>query len=351
MHDIKVCTIKKGGFVMFKRQIGKVVCILIVALMLLFIGQPSAPGAEATKQRQELLIGGGSAGGFAAVLAEGCAEAIRRSFPNWSVTSTIGEVASNIKLVHDGELQLTIAYPELVAEANKGVGTYKQPMPDIKMIGHFTLWPNQFVLLTKVPINTVEEWKQKKLPLRINVQKRGSGTNVLNERLLNAYGFTVDDIKSWGGTIRFEGGTRSMMLIKDGLLDGSLFTGACPLAALIELGTARNLKMVPHDPKIIQQLVNEYGYIKKVVPKGTYKWLTTDIPTVAVGAGIAASTKLEPGVVRGITRAFVEQIKYLRSLHKDLKQLSVEQLADIPANIIHPEARQHYESLGIKFEL
>jgi len=349
MRTIKICTIKKGGFEMSKRQIGKVVCVLIVALALLPIAQSSAPGAETTKQRQEFLIGGGSAGGFAAVLAEGCAEAIRRSFPNWSVTSTIGEVASNIKLVHDGDLQLTIAYPELITEANKGTGTYKNPMPDVKMVAHFTLWPNQFVLLGKVPINTVEEWKQKKLPLRINVQKRGSGTNVLNERLLNAYGITIDDIKSWGGTVRFEGGTRSMMLIKDGLLDGSLFTGACPLAALIELGSTRKLKIVSHDPKIIKQLVNEYGYIKKVVPKGTYKWLTTDISTVAVGAGIAASTKLEPGVVRDITRAFVEQIKYLRALHKALKPLSVEQLADIPVDIIHPEARQHYESLGIKF--
>jgi len=203
----------------FTRRIGKIVCVLASVLLFMIIIQSSAPAADPSKKRQELLVGGGSAGGFTALLAEGCAEAIRRSVPNWSVTSTIGEVASNIKLVNDGEMQLTIGNLELIDEANRGTGTYsKKPLTNVKMVVRLLREVTQFVLLEKVPINSIKEWKAQKLPLKINVQKVGSGAEVRNRRVLNAYGITYNDLKSWGCTIRHEGGTRSMSLIRDGLL-------------------------------------------------------------------------------------------------------------------------------------
>jgi TRAP transporter TAXI family solute receptor len=334
-----------------KRRIGKIICVLASVLLFMITIQSSAPAADQSKQRQEILIGGGSAGGFTALLAEGCAEAIRRTLPNWSLTSTIGEVASNIKLVNDGEMQLTIGNLELVAEANKGTGTYsKKALPNVKMVVNLLKEVTQFVLLEKVPINSIKEWKEKKLPLKINVQKVGSGAEVRNRRVLNAYGITYNDLKSWGCTIRHEGGTRSMSLIRDGLLDGSLFTGNLPNAGLMELGSARSVKILPIDHEIVQQLAAQGKCVKAVIRAGTYKWQTTDILSVAYGAGIAASTKLEPGVVREITRAFVEQLPYIRSLHKSLKSLTINDIADIPVDILHPEAREYFESKGIKFE-
>ena len=329
----------------------RITWILTGALLLMVAAQFSALGAEPGKERQELLIGGGSAGGFTALLAEGCAEAIRRTLPNWSLTSTIGEVASNIKLVNDGEMDLTIGNLELIAEANKGMGTYSgKPLKDVKMVVALMREVTQFVILEKFPINSIGEWKEKKTPLRINVQKVGSGAEVRNRRVLNAYGITYDDLNSWGCTIRHEGGSASMNLIRDGLLDGSLFSGILPLAGLIELGTARDVKILPLDAEVIQNLVDQGKCVKTVIRAGTYKWLNKDIPSVAYGAGIAASTKLEPGVVREITRAFVEQISYLRALHKSLGSLTIEQMADIPVEILHPEAREYFESQGIKFE-
>ena len=99
--------------------------------------------------------------------------------PNWSLTSTIGEVASNIKLVNDGEMDLTIGNLELIAEANKGTGTYSgKPLKDVKMVVALMREVTQFVVLEKFPINSIREWKGKKTPLRINVQKIGSGAEV-----------------------------------------------------------------------------------------------------------------------------------------------------------------------------
>ena len=135
----------------------RAITVLTLTFLLAAARPPLASGTELNKQRIDLLIGGGSATGFSTRLAEGCAEAIRRALPNWSVTATAGAIASNIKFVHEGEMQLTVAYPELIAEANKGVGTYKTQMPDIKMIANLTSWPTQIILLDKIPISSIQE--------------------------------------------------------------------------------------------------------------------------------------------------------------------------------------------------
>lgn len=345
----KVRNNQREGFRMKKKQI-VIDTIGFIQIFLMIIMCTIALGAEKLQKPPELVIGGGSATGFTAILGEAASEAIRRSFRSWSITSSAGEVASNIKFIHDGKMQLSIAYPELVNEANHGTGVYKEPMPDIKIVANYTKYPAQFVLLPKVAINSFEEWKQKKLPLRVNVQKRGSGSEVLNNRILQAYGISYENIKYWGGSVRFEGGSDSMDLIRDGLLDASLFSGDCPSTAIKELSTSRTLKMIPIDQKIVAELARRYGYIGFTVKAGTYSWQKKDIETVAEGVTLAASTKLPPGVVKDITKAQVEQLEYLRAVHQSLKTLTITDLADIPVNLIHPEAREFYESKGIKFK-
>jgi len=321
---------------------------LSIILIFMVIFTTGASGEDVSKKRQEILIAGGSAGGFTALLAEGCAEAIRRNMPKWSVTSTIGEVASSIKLVNDGEMELSVGALELIGEANKGSGIYKgNPLPNVKMMVAMIKEVTQFVLLDKFPVNSIKEWKQKQLPLRLNFQKIGSGAEVRNRRLLNAYGITYADLKSWGCTIRHEGGTSSINYIRDGMLDGSLYTGIMPNAALIELGRSRKMKILPIEADIINDLVDQGKCVKTVIRAGTYNWQTKDIPSAAYVAGIAASTKLEPGVVKAIIQAFIDRIDYLRSLHKSLKSLTIEKMADIPAELMHPEAREYFQSRGI----
>lgn len=181
---------------MNKNRISKIMC-LITGLLLVVILTPTF-GAEQQQKPPELIIGAGSAGGFNLLLGEGVAEAIRRSFRSWSITSSAGEIASNIQFIHGGKLQLTIAHSQIVADANSGIGVYKEPMPDVKIVAMYDRHPTQFVLLSKVPLNSIEEWNKKKLALNINVQKGGSGSEVLNRRVLQAYGITYENIKSWG---------------------------------------------------------------------------------------------------------------------------------------------------------
>ncbi len=331
-----------------KKQISVSLIFYLVASLVIPLA--TAQGAEKPQPPPELVIGGGSASGFAAILGEAVSEAVRRSFRSWSVTSSAGEIASNIKFIHDGKLQGSIAYPEMVADAHQGTGVYKQPMPDVRIVATYTKFPAQFVMLPKMPLNSFEDWKKKKAALRINVQKRGSGSEVLNNRLLQAYGITYENIKSWGGSIRFEGGSDSMDLIRDGLLDASLFSGDCPSSAIKELSTSRTLKMIPVDQKIVAELVRRYGYIGFTVKAGTYPWQKNDIDTVAEGVSLAVSTKLAPGVARDITKAQFEQLEYLRSIHPSLKALTISGLSDIPVSLIHPEAREFYESKGIRFK-
>ncbi|MFC1815630.1 TAXI family TRAP transporter solute-binding subunit [Thermodesulfobacteriota bacterium] len=335
---------------MTKKQTLKITCLIVFSLLVVVV--LSAYGSDKQKPGSpELIIGGGSSGGFTFILSEAIAESIRRSFRSWSVTSSAGEQATSIKLIHEGKMQLSIANPVLVGEANKGIRTYQKPMTDVKILVNYFQIPIQFVLLEKIPISSITEWKEKKSPLRINFQKRGSGSENFNKRVLEAHGITYKDIKSWGGIPRHEGGTASMDLIRDGLLDGSMFSGVAPFSGIKRLSTSRKLKLLTLDSKVIAELIERFGYVNYTIQAGTYDFLKTDIKSIAGGLCLAASTAhLRPGIARDIVRAHGEQIEYLRSVHKLIKSVSLEQLSrGIPLNLMHPEARAYYESKGIKF--
>ena len=99
-----------------------------------------------------------------------------------------------------------------------------------------------FLVREENPIASIEEIKEKKIPIRLLTAPRASSPSVAAERMLAEYGITLEDIRSWGGKVSYVSYAEASSLIKDGHADA--WCG--PMSpAVVELTVSRKMKMLP----------------------------------------------------------------------------------------------------------
>lgn len=59
----------------------------------------------------------------------------------------------------------------------------------------------QFFVDAKAGAKSIQDIKDKKIPLRITVNRQGTLIDVATEELLKTYGITYSDIAKWGGKV------------------------------------------------------------------------------------------------------------------------------------------------------
>ena len=106
--------------------------------------------------------------------------------------------------VDKGKFHFGFANPSGVATmAYLGRGWYKKKMA-LRAIGVFPSWDRLvFAVRTDTGIESIEEIKERRYPLRVSTRMEGSllSTLFIIDEVLKGYGFSLSDIKSWGGKI------------------------------------------------------------------------------------------------------------------------------------------------------
>ena len=91
----------------------------------------------------------------------------------------------------------------LSAMAYLGCGFYKKKIP-LRAIGVFPTWDRLiFAVRQDIGIESLEDIKKRKYPLRISTRRRGKLQTTIYaiEEVLRAYGMSYRDIERWGGKI------------------------------------------------------------------------------------------------------------------------------------------------------
>ncbi len=91
----------------------------------------------------------------------------------------------------------------LSAMAYLGCGFYKKKIP-LRAIGVFPTWDRLiFAVRPDTGIQSLEDIRKQKYPLRISTRRRGKLATTIYaiEEVLKAYGMSYNDIEKWGGKI------------------------------------------------------------------------------------------------------------------------------------------------------
>jgi hypothetical protein len=143
--------------------------------------------------------------------------------------------------------------------------------------------------------------------------------------------------------------TESSDYLKDGRIDAAFYSVGVGAAGLADTAMTVDSVIVPVDGSQRDALMKKYPFFTKaVVPKGSYKGVDQDVPTVAVMAILVAGAEMEEAMAYQITKAIFDNLKDIERAHAKGKELTLETALVGMSIPLHPGAEKFFKEKGIK---
>lgn len=198
-------------------------------------------------------------------------------------------------------------------------------------------------------VSTIEEIFEQHLPLRIGCSPRGSMDAQGAYLLLEYFGVTEDDLKSWGGSITNQGGAENEAALQDGKIDFYIDHTSSSSSTMAEIATTCDVTFLQWGDELIDWFVTEKGFQRVTVPGGSFKGQDEDIVLPGSPDTLFASDDLSEDVVYQVTKTLCENRDALVETYNSLEPFDVETcMAEekLGGNPLHPGAEKYYKEMG-----
>ena len=298
-----------------------------------------SPAASATPNfaGTSINIVTGGQGGVYIVYGAGLADLLTKQLKvNASAESTAASVA-NMQLIRDGKAQLAFTLADTAYDAVQGRTTaFEGKKADAKSLA--VLYSNYTHVIAKdgAGIKTIADLKGK----RVSVGAANSGTEVIANRILEAYGLDA------GKDIFRErlGVADSVDRLKSGGLDAFFWSGGLPTSQITDLVNSTKIVFVEHTDAI-KKMSDKYGpfYFNATIPKNTYK-NDSDVAVAGVANLLVAPSSLDPALAKAILTTMFDNKSTLETVHAEAKNLKLETATKGSPLDFHPGAIDFYKS-------
>lgn len=329
--------------------------IMVMSLVTACSGGEKAPGEKSGEAAEfkapdkiDVTIVGGSIGGAWAAIGEGVGEVIRRSYSGSNTAYEVGQEAANIALVSAGKIQLGIAHTGLIKMASEGKAPFNKNMDNLRALTVlYGEAAQHFLIKADTGIKNFDDLRDKKYPLKLNLNTADSFMEIVGKEALKASGITYEDIKAWGGSVDFMSMGNSIDLMRDGKLQAYSNVIQVPSSHIVDASTNLKLDLLPLSDEAIEKVNAELGTYKTIIPKDKYSFLENDVPTVAATVVLFASTDLSDGEAYAIVKSLDENLSYFKGIHASLADLDLKKMTEVSPVPLHPGAEKYYKEKGV----
>jgi hypothetical protein len=258
-----------------------------------------------------------------------------------SVESTGGSIY-NINTVRAGELEFGVAQSDWQYHAYNGTSRFDEAgaFEDLRAV--FSVHPEPFTLIVRgdSEVDSFDDLTG----LRVNVGNPGSGQRATMEVVMGAYGIEMED---FAVATEFQGSEMAQALC-NGQIDAMIYTVGHPAAAITEVSTTCDARLVDVTGPEIDQLIEENSYYRTAtVPGGTYRGTDDDVTTFGVGATFVSSAAVSEEVVYTVVKSVFDNFSDFTGLHPAFANLSEEaMIADGLSAPLHDGAVRYYRERG-----
>tara|TARA_B100000586_G_scaffold264918_1_gene235908 strand:+ start:969 stop:1760 length:792 start_codon:yes stop_codon:yes gene_type:complete len=245
-----------------------------------------------------------------------------------------GGSVENIARIVNGQIDLGFAIgTSIAAEFAKTGGP--DSIPELRIIA--PLYPNVAHVLVRdgSGVLSVDDLGGK----AVSVGAAGSGTEQFARHLLAAYALDYESIEE-----RYLSFSESSAALRDGAIDGAIFSVGYPAAAVLEATTNAAVTLLPVSGEPAARLRALYPfYTDTEIPVGTYAGLRTNIATVAVMNWMVGLESLDPTSVMNLLDVLHEHRESLIRVNKIAAQIDLSSMEDAPIPL-HPAAKNWLEA-------
>ncbi|MBE57933.1 MAG: ABC transporter substrate-binding protein, partial [Gammaproteobacteria bacterium] len=247
-------------------------------------------GSMSAVAKDNYIMAGASPGGLWSLLGAGVDKAMRASHPNATVTyQTSGGGFANAAQIASKKVDFGLMHDAEAKIAAQGGAPYKAPISNLRALAVMYNFAAFQPMVTKsfadkYGITSYEDLKAKKAPVRLIINKRGNIAHNQAVEVLAAYGISLKDIESWGGSIQYSGSKGSVELMKNRQADmvmNNIFVGH---SSIREVLNSMPMVMMPVSQAVRDKVSSAMGTGQMVIPGKAYDILSADHPTLALTA-------------------------------------------------------------------
>lgn len=291
-----------------------------------------------------IVISSGNSGGTYYYIAAGQSKILTEKIEGLSVTteSTTGSPVENGTFTSNsldtmGIVTLDGLSAGLMGDEDKG---FKKPLENLRMVqaGHKLIL--YFVTLNNSGVKSIADMKGKK----VGLPTVGNTAYFQTVAILKEYGIDIKDIS--GTPMQY---SEQADALKDGTIDVAVVAGGIPVAAVTDLNTTKDIRLLTIDDEKIPSLIEKYPYWTiKPLPGGTYSDVTEDINIMIAQIVLICNSELDEDLVYKITKILNENTSDLAEIHQNGKDWSLETTKPIYESKIvpfHPGAERYYKEV------
>ena len=301
-------------------------------------GSAATPAPDFTGKTLNVVTGG--PGGVYIVYGAGLAELLNKKLKTAAAAQSTAASVANMQLIRDGKADIAFTLSDTAYDAVQGKGaTFTDKKVDAKALA--VLYTNFTHIIAKdgAGINTVADLKGK----RVSVGAAASGTEIIANRILEAYG--IDP--ATGISRERLGIADSANALRDSKIDAFFWSGGLPTAQVADLANAMKLKFIEHQDAT-KKMADKYGpfYFDIKIPKGTYK-LENDVTASGVANILAVPSSMDAALARAVLTTMFDGKADLELVHAEARNLKLETAVEGSPIDYHPGAIDFYKSKGV----
>lgn len=301
-------------------------------------GALALAGNSASAEQLKLMTG--PQGGSWYPLGGAIQNIVEKNMPGTTVQVLPGAGIANVKGIEAGKTDLGFANSVSTVDAINGKPPFDAPAKDTCNVA--TLYPQYFqvVALADADINSPADMKGK----AASIQPKGNTAEAISAHMLEAYGMTYDDLSK----VNFGSYTDAVSLMKDG--NAAVFTlgTTVPAGAVMDLASARDIKMVPiPDDGLAKMQALNAGYKRGYIKAGSYPGVTEDVPTIVYSTHIIARCSLPEDVVYNLLKNLYANAGDLAAIAKAMTGVTPKDMAFDVGVPMHKGAEKFYKEQGV----
>jgi uncharacterized protein len=311
-------------------------------------------------QKYNLTLTGASPGGLWSALGTGLDAAIAKAYPGSTVTyQTSSGGLANVPLVAQGKAPIGIASDGELKVAVEGKEPFKAPVAGVRVLARMYAPASRFqmthVILSKAfaekhDVKSFKDIVERKLPLRVAINRRGNLDGDVSEVLMEELGASGKAIDSWGGQLVRAASKEMSSLYQDRRIDMMNYGVSFNHPSVQEAVKAVDSVLLDVPDDVARKVAEQFGGAPCDVKAGEYAWAPAGATNVCVGALLVVSEKMEDALAYNLARAMVEQIEEFKDRsHRAIKAtLTPQVIASRAAAPFHPGAAKYYREKGLQ---
>ena len=310
-----------------------------IGFMIAVVAGVAVISGPAGAQVKRISIGTGGTGRVYFPTGGVIADIINKNLKGIQATGEVtGASLENIRRVDSKQMEMGMSNADLLHDAYEGKKPFTKKM-DVLFGFNMHRSTMAMTVLEASGIKSIPELRGK----RFSIGPPGGNTGLMSERILNAYGLALNDIKR--SPVSF---TETVDAMKDGNLDGGAFLGAQPMPSRLDITATHRVRILPLDGAARDKLLVAAPELTVAQLKaGTFKGVEQTIETVGVWSAFFFHKDTDPTLAYQITKVVWENRQRLVETHPANAHMS-EPGAVIEATIpLHPGVARYFREAGI----